>query len=32
MVTIRRGGETQTMKFKKAEPLLSQGWSLVDPR
>jgi len=32
MVTIRRGSETQTMKFKKAEPLLHQGWTLVEPR
>jgi preprotein translocase subunit SecA len=29
MVTIRRGGETQRMKFKKAEPLIQQeGWVL----
>lgn len=28
-VTIRRGEETQTMKYKKAEPLLSEGWELV---
>lgn len=28
-VTIRRGDETQTLKFKKAEPLLKQGWSIV---
>jgi preprotein translocase subunit SecA len=32
LVTIRRGGETQTLKFKKAEPLLSQGWTLVDSK
>jgi preprotein translocase subunit SecA len=25
-VTIRRGEETQTLKYKKAEPLLSEGW------
>jgi preprotein translocase subunit SecA len=28
-VTIRKGEETQTMKYKKAEPLLSEGWELV---
>lgn len=28
-VTISRGDETQTLKFKKAEPLLKQGWSIV---
>jgi len=28
-VTIRKGEETQTLKFKKAEPLLSEGWELV---
>jgi preprotein translocase subunit SecA len=25
-VTIRKGNETQTLKYKKAEPLLAQGW------
>jgi len=30
LVTIRKGSETQTIKFKKAEPLLSQGWVLVN--
>lgn len=25
-VTIRRGEEVQTLKYKKAEPLLSEGW------
>jgi preprotein translocase subunit SecA len=25
-VTIRRGEETQTLKYKKAEPLLAEGW------
>ncbi len=30
MVTIRKGSEVQTLKFKKAEPLLSQGWLLED--
>jgi len=29
IVTIRKGEETQTMKYKKAEPLLAQGWELV---
>jgi preprotein translocase subunit SecA len=27
-VTIRKGNETQTLKYKKAEPLLAEGWSL----
>jgi preprotein translocase subunit SecA len=26
LVTIRKGNEVQTLKFKKAEPLLAQGW------
>ncbi|WP_309382495.1 preprotein translocase subunit SecA [Cerasicoccus frondis] len=31
-VTIRRGPQTQTMKFKKAEPLIrNEGWVLVEP-
>ena len=30
MVTIRKGGETQQMKWKKAEELVrDQGWELV---
>lgn len=29
VVTIRKGGETQTLKYKKAEPLLAEGWELV---
>jgi preprotein translocase subunit SecA len=29
-VTIRMGEETQTLKYKKAEPLLAQGWSIVE--
>lgn len=29
-VTITKGGETQTLKYKKAEPLLTQGWSIVE--
>jgi preprotein translocase subunit SecA len=28
-VTIRKGSETQTLKYKKAEPLLAEGWELV---
>jgi len=28
-VIIRRGDETQTVKFKKAEPMLASGWILV---
>ncbi len=28
-VTIKKGEETQTIKYKKAEPLLSQGWEIV---
>lgn len=28
-VTIRRGEETQTLKYKKAEPLLKEGWTIV---
>src|SRR5207244_3118384 len=29
LVTIQRGDETQTIKYKKAEPLLKDGWILV---
>ncbi|MEK7080097.1 MAG: hypothetical protein AAB901_02295, partial [Patescibacteria group bacterium] len=29
-VTIRKGDETQTMKYKKAEPLLAEGWTIVN--
>ena len=29
-VTIRMGEETQTLKYKKAGPLLAQGWSIVE--
>ena len=29
-VTIRKGDETQTLKYKKAEPLLAQGWSIIE--
>ncbi len=28
MVTIRKGEETQTLKYKKAEQLLSEGWTI----
>ena len=28
-VTIKKGDATQTLKFKKAEPLLSLGWEIV---
>ncbi len=28
-VTIKKGDETQTIKYKKAEPLLALGWELV---
>jgi preprotein translocase subunit SecA len=29
MVTIEKDGQTQTLKYKKAEALLSEGWTLV---
>lgn len=29
MVTIAKGEERQTLKYKKAEPLLGQGWTIV---
>ncbi len=29
-VTIKKGDATQTLKFKKAEPLLTDGWEIVD--
>jgi preprotein translocase subunit SecA len=29
MVTITNGSETQTLKYKKAEPLLAEGWTVV---
>ena len=29
IVTIRKGSETKELKFKKAEPLLSEGWELI---
>lgn len=28
-VTIQKGEETQTLKYKRAEPLLSEGWQIV---
>ena len=28
-VTIRRGKEEQTLKYKKAEPLLTDGWTII---
>jgi len=30
LVTIKKGDETKELKFKKAEPLLAQGWELVE--
>ena len=29
LVTIRKGEEVQTLKYKKAEPLLVEGWEIV---
>ena len=29
-VSIKKGNETQTLKFKKAEVLLAEGWSLLE--
>ena len=29
LVTIKKGDETQTVKYKKAEPLLAEGWTIV---
>lgn len=29
IVTIKRGDETKEMKYKKAEPLLAEGWEIV---
>jgi len=29
LVTIKKGEQTQTLKFKKAEPLLALGWELI---
>ncbi|MSU74746.1 preprotein translocase subunit SecA, partial [Candidatus Kaiserbacteria bacterium] len=32
MVTLKKGDETKTLKFKKAEAFLSEGWGIVEPR
>ncbi|MGD0328638.1 MAG: preprotein translocase subunit SecA [Minisyncoccia bacterium] len=32
IVTIKKDGETRTIKFKKAEPLLANGWEIMDAR
>ena len=32
MVTIQNGSETQEMKYKKAEPLLAEGWTVVEKK
>ncbi|HQT82938.1 MAG TPA: hypothetical protein PLW99_02185, partial [Candidatus Paceibacterota bacterium] len=29
-VTLKKGTATQTLKFKKAEPLLAEGWTIVE--
>jgi preprotein translocase subunit SecA len=29
-VTIKKGDATQTLKYKKAEPLLAEGWQIID--
>jgi preprotein translocase subunit SecA len=29
-VTIKKGDATQTLKYKKAEPLLVEGWEIID--
>ena len=29
-VTIKKGDATQTLKFKKAEPLLAEGWEIIN--
>lgn len=31
LVTIAKGSETKTVKFKKAELLLAEGWQIVNP-
>ena len=28
-ITIKKGDKTQTLKFKKAEPLIADGWTIV---
>ena len=30
LVTIKKGNETQQLKYKKAEPLLAEGWSIAE--
>lgn len=30
LVTIQNGDKTQTLKYKKAEPLLAEGWRIAD--
>jgi hypothetical protein len=32
LVTITDGTTTQEMKFKKAEPFLAEGWTLVEQK
>jgi len=32
VVTIKKDSETQTLKFKKAEPLLADGWEIMNAR
>jgi preprotein translocase subunit SecA len=32
LVTITNGNDTQTLKYKKAEPLLAQGYSIVESK
>ncbi|NNM84040.1 preprotein translocase subunit SecA [Candidatus Parcubacteria bacterium] len=29
LVTLKKGDEIQTLKFKKAEPLLAEGWEII---
>ena len=29
-VTVKKGSETKTLKYKKAEPLFAEGWKIVD--
>ncbi len=29
-VTLKKGEETRTLKYKKAEPLLAEGWTIVE--
>src|SRR3989344_927935 len=30
IITIKKGSETRTLKFKKAEPFLAAGWTIVE--